>query len=111
MSHRTVADVITSVRHTTNDSDPLGYKNQDLELLGYLVDALNFTKNERPDLFIGRYGFDISALVMTDSLPIGDQWFRPICDYVIARAETKDAEHVLSGRAELMAKLAGGFLL
>ena len=44
------------------------------------------------------------------TLPIDAQFFRPVVDYVIARAESKDAAHVLNARVKLMADLAGGFL-
>jgi hypothetical protein len=47
---------------------------------------------------------------LTDPLPIDDQFYRAIADYVIARFEMKDDEHVLDERAALMMKMAIGEL-
>ena len=104
---RTAAQVLASARYTLND--PAGDRAADAELLGYVVDALNTIKNERPDLFVGSWG-EIETIASGDNLPLPGQFFRPIVDYVIARADSKDADHVVSARVELMAKLAGGFL-
>lgn len=85
-------------------------RNTDPEMIQFVVDALNMAKNARPDLFLGRLHLSFGTLTTNSALPLDEQFFRPIVDYVIARCETKDSEHVDSGRAELMAKLAGGFL-
>lgn len=105
---RTVAEVITSAKGTLNDADLTRYTEP--EQVGFVVDALQMLRNERPDLFIGRFSTAIGTLTTASVLPLDDQFFRPVVDYVIARCETKDAEHVLSARADLMAKLAMGFL-
>lgn len=105
---RTVAEVLTSAGRTLSDVSSVRYTEP--ERLGFVLDALNAIKNRRPDLFLGNYSTPIAALVPADPLPIDDQFFRPVVDYVIARCETKDEEHVVSGRAELMAKLVEGFL-
>ena len=67
-------------------------------------------RNVRPDIFLGQYSTPLPTLVLATPLPIDDQFFRPVVDYVIARCETKDEEHVVSARAELMAKFVTGFL-
>lgn len=103
---RTGAHVLASARQTMNDA--AGQRAGDAELLGYLVDGLNYAKGQRPDLFLGSWG-DIETQ-SSGALPLPAQFFRPMVDYVIARAESKDAEHVTSARAELMAKLAQGGL-
>lgn len=105
---RTVADVIASARPTLNDAD--GVRYTDPELVGFVTDALYTIKNGRPDLFLGFFGTPLSSLSTTSDIPLDDQFFRPIVDYVIFRCETKDDEHVVAGRAELMAKLAIGFM-
>lgn len=105
---RTVGEVIVSAKGTLNDAALVRYTEP--EQIGFVVDALNSIKNERPDLFIGRFTTAFGTLTSASELPINEQFFRPITDYVIARCEMKDAEHVLSARAELMAKLAAGFL-
>ncbi len=105
---RTVGEVLTSAYDTLNDESRVRYTEP--KSIGFIVDALNMVKNTRPDLFLGRYATSFGTLTTASVLPIDEQFFRPIVDYVIARCETKDAEHVISGRAELMAKFAGGFL-
>ncbi len=105
---RTVRHVIDSAKNTLNDKNLVYYPEP--ELLGYVVDALNTVKNMRPDLFVGRFNESFSAITTASSLPLDDQFFRPVVDYVIARAETKDADHVESGRVELMARLTTGYL-
>ena len=92
-----------------NDVDKVRYTEP--EQIGFVVDALQMLRNVRPDLFIGAFTTAIGTLTTASVLPVSEQFFRPIVDYVIARCETKDAEHVESGRAELMAKFATGFLL
>lgn len=102
-----VSDVLTSVRDTTQDV--AARRAPDAELRRYVVDGLNAIKNERPDVFLGSWS-EIETVANGDSLPVSAQFFRPLVDYVIARAESKEAEHVLSARVELMLKLAGGYL-
>lgn len=105
---RTVGEVLTSAAVTLNDVGNVRHPQP--EQLGFVVDALNMAKNIRPDLFLGQFSTSIGTLTTASTLPLDDQFFRPIVDYVVFRCETKDAEHVDSGRAEFMAKLSGGFL-
>ena len=105
---RTVGDVLTSADGTLNDVGRVRYTEP--ERIGFVMDGLQFMRNERPDLFVGAFSTPIGTLIAESPLPIDDQFFRPLVDYVIARCETKDAEHVVSGRVELMAKLATGFM-
>ncbi|MDB5730691.1 MAG: hypothetical protein JWQ03_586 [Variovorax sp.] len=104
---RTVAQVLVSARATLNDV--AGARHGTTELEGFVLDAVNSIRNTRPDLFIGKWG-EIAPLTGSAALPLDAQFFRPVVDYVIARAESKDAAHVESARVELMAKLSGGFL-
>jgi hypothetical protein len=105
---RTVAEVLASAGQTLSDVSNVRYTEP--ERIGFVTDALNAIKNVRPDIFLGQYSTPIGTLAPTDPLPIDDQFFRPVVDYVIARCETKDEEHVVSARAELMAKFVTGFL-
>lgn len=99
---------MTSAISTLNDADETRYS--EAEKIGFVEDALNMIKNIRPDLFIGQFSTAIGTLTTASNLPVDDQFFRPIVDYVIARCETKDDEHVISARAEFMAKLSIGYL-
>jgi hypothetical protein len=105
---RTVGEVLTSADGTLNDVGRVRYTQN--ERIGFVVDALQFIRNIRPDLFLGAYTTPIGALTISSNLPLDDQFFRPVVDYVIARCETKDADHVASGRADLMAKFTAGYL-
>ena len=108
-SGRTVQQVIDSARITLNDTDAVP-RFSNTNMIGFVVDAVNGAKQGRPDLFLGSYGADYETFVLTDILPISSQYFRPIVDYVIARCEMTDDEYASGGRAELMAKLAVGFM-
>lgn len=105
----TFENVFASVRGTT--TDPAGKRADDAELLRYAIDALYFARNIRPDLFIGKMTTDFSTLIKTDTVPIENQFLRPIIDYVIGRAQMKDDAAILAARAELSAKLAVGYLM
>jgi hypothetical protein len=105
---RTVAEVLTSSDGTLNDVDRVRYTES--ERIGFVVDALNTIKNMRPDLFIGQFGTPIGTLTLVSPIPLDEQFFRPVVDFVIARCETKDEEHVVSARVTLMATLSAGFL-
>jgi hypothetical protein len=104
---RTASQVLASARTTMNDAAKR--RLPDTEGLTYVVDALNTVKNARPDLFIGNWGA-IETIGLNDNLPLDSQFFRPVVDFVIARAETKDVEAVQNARAKLLADLGGGFL-
>lgn len=106
---RTAGQVITSARLTLTDVD--GDRYEDPELLGFITDALNVLKSVRPDLFIGQLSTPIAIADENSAIPVDDQFFRSIVDYVIARCETKDDEAVVSQRAELMFRMSAGALL
>jgi hypothetical protein len=110
---RTVTDAIAAARDVLNDedggSDGATYRTSDAKLRGYALDGINAVRNIRPDLFLGNWG-DLAALAADGTLPLADQFFRPVVSYMVGMAELKDDEHVNSGRAKLMADLLQGFL-
>lgn len=106
---RTAQQVIDSARLTLNDRDAQPRYSDD-DMLAFIVDALNAAKQARPDLFLGQFGDDIVSIEATDAIPISAQYFRPIVDYVIGRCEMTDDDYATNGRAELMVKLAAGFM-
>lgn len=103
---RTVASAIEAARVVLNDLD--GTRTSDPSLVGFATDALNAIRNIRPDLFLGQWG-SITATA-DGTLPVDDQFFRPVVNFMIGMAELVDDEHVVDARAELMAKLTQGFL-
>ena len=104
---RTAAEALTSARVAMNDAAKRRFS--DATGLGFLVDALNTVKNARPDLFVGSWG-PIETMALVDPLPLSSQFFRPVVDFLIARAESIDEEASNQARAQLMAALGGGFL-
>lgn len=106
---RTVLEVLTSAGFTLNDEDSTRYAQA--ERIGFVVDALNVMRTARPDLFLGAFSTPIGTLTTASNLPIDDQFFRPLVDYVIARCSLKDDEAVNLGRAELVSKLSAAMLL
>jgi hypothetical protein len=70
------------------------------KLLPYAKSALETALRIRPDLFIGVYATsDFSALALTDAFPIEGQFLQVFADYITARVEGVDDEHMDSGRA------------
>lgn len=106
---RTAGDVLSSADFTLSDAARVRYTAP--ERLGFVVDGLQAIKNLRPDVFVGQFGTALATTLTTGTtLPLDDQFFRPLVDYVIARCETKDDEYVVGGRVDLMAKAMEGFL-
>lgn len=98
-----ISDVITLARDPLNDA--AGDRYTDAQLLAFCRQALNEARRLRPDLFIGKFSVNLSALVATDALPIPDEFAQAIADFIAGRAELRDDEHVNSGRAVALAKL------
>lgn len=105
---RTVAEVIAAARAAFNDPD--ADARTDATLIGYVLDALNYIRTIRPDLFLGQYRTSIAALTAGSNLPIDDRYFQAVYDYVTFRAEMTDDEYANNGRAELAMKLTQGML-
>lgn len=100
----TMRDVVGSARETLNDEDADRYS--DPTLFDHAVEALDELYIQRPDLFIGQLSsYDGSSLTLDNDFPIDPRYRRAVADYVIARAEMKDDEHVVSQRATLMVQL------
>src|ERR1051326_5184161 len=87
------------------DSDKTRYP--DSELLGYGVDAYLLLKRYRPDLFLSNWTLtDWSTLALGTAFPVApDEYLPIIADYVSARAEFKDDEHVVAERAQAFFQL------
>lgn len=97
----TFQQVADRARLPLNDADKIRYP--DSELLGYGVDAYLMLRRYRPDIFLSSYTSltDYSTLALEDDFPGADDMYLPIiADYVSARAEFKDDEHVIAERAQ-----------
>src|SRR3990172_618823 len=78
------------------------------DLLGYANDAILLLRNKRPDLFIGSFAALPEKLSIGATFPLPAEYVIPVVDYVVARAELHDDEHVLSERATVFFQLANG---
>lgn len=96
----TFQQVLDRARVPLNDDDKDRYT--DAELLNYAVDAFLLLRRYRPDLFIAAWTLpDWSAYTVDTPFPVApDEYLPIIADYVTARAEFKDDEHVVAERAQ-----------
>lgn len=96
----TFQQLANRARIPLNDADKIRYP--DSELLGYGVDAFLLLRRYRPDLFLSNWTLpDWSAIGLADAFPYAPDEYMPIiADYVSARAEFKDDEHVVAERAQ-----------
>lgn len=77
-----------------------GYRYPDSDLLGYLRDGVNLARALRPDIFIGRYATVLpDTYVLTDPFPLPVFYFTAMCQYIAGRAELRDDEFAVDGRA------------
>lgn len=93
----TMQQVVDRARIPLNDADKARYS--DTDLLGYANDAVLVLRAKRPDLFFGQFASLPGAKALGENLPLDDTLFPAVCDYVTARAETRDDESVLEQRA------------
>lgn len=96
----TFQTLIDRARVPLNDSAKTRYP--DAELLNYAVDAFLLLRRYRPDLFLNAWTLpDWSAYTVNSTFPVApDEYLPIIADYVSARAEFKDDEHVVAERAQ-----------
>lgn len=100
----TVQNLVDLARRPLNDVDKIRYP--DSELLDYANSAYMALRRFRPDLFVGLWGSIPPSLVLGDTFPaVGDEYKHILADYVTARAEFKDDEHVLKERAQAFVQM------
>lgn len=92
-------NVIDRARIPLNDEDKDRYS--DVDLLAYANAGLRRAFALRPDLRLGQYATSFSDLPLSGTFPIADRYQQLIADYAAARAETRDSEHVSTGRVGL----------
>lgn len=98
--------VVDRARIPLNDTAKERWSDGDL--LAYANDSIKILRKVRPDLFFGQFLALPGDKVLGDTLPVDDEHFPSVCDYVTARAETRNDEFALKTRAELFFRLANG---
>lgn len=93
----TMQNVVDRARVPLNDDDKDRYSDD--ELLAYANDAVKVLRRERPDMFFGQFSALPGDKTLVQNLPLDDEYFPAVCDYVTARAESKDDEAALQTRA------------
>jgi hypothetical protein len=102
----TYQSVVDLARIPLNDADQARYP--DSTLLLFLNHGLLQILKRRPDLFIGRFSSPLDGQnELADAFPLPPEYAQTLADYVTARAEMTDDEHVNSGRASLFMQLFG----
>jgi hypothetical protein len=94
--------LVDRARIPLNDAAKTRYS--DVTLLAYGVDGLVFATAKRPDLLIGNWSSPstYSALAVGSTFPLPDRYFPLVADYVTARAELIDDEHVDNARFQTL---------
>lgn len=96
----TFQNLVDRARLPLNDAAKTRYP--DSELLSYAVDAFLLIRRYRPDLHLGDWIIeDWSLIDLTSEFSnCPDEYMPIVADYVTARAEFKDDEHVVAERAQ-----------
>lgn len=89
--------LIDLARVPLNDEDDTRYSDE--MLLAFANQGMVQLAKRRPDIFIGRYHLVPDDALLTDTVELPAGYIQPLADYVTARAESTDDEHMNSGRA------------
>ena len=101
---RTVQQLYNRAREILQDD--AGTRYTDAQLQMHLLDALLAVRSTRPDLFINGYETPLpDSLATTDTLPVPDNLFAAIGNYVAGAAELRDDEFAVDGRAMTLASM------
>lgn len=92
------SDVILRARDILQDAEAVRYS--DADLMRYISDAQRRARAIRPDLFVGSYDTSIDEItdVETD-LVVPDHYVEAMGLYTAGRAEIRDDEYAVDGRA------------
>ena len=100
----TYESVINLARIPLNDEDKARYS--DATLLSLANQGVLQMLKRRPDLFIGQFdSLPDGEKILSDTFPLSVAYVQTLADYITARTEMSDDEHVNSGRAALFAQL------
>lgn len=105
----TLQSVVDLARADLNDQDATDANRRypDAEITKHVNHALLTMFNVAPFIWHGKYNTTYipnGERVLTDAWPVDPKWLRPCADFVVALAESKDDEAVITQRAEMMFK-------
>lgn len=94
-----VSTLITHARMLLQDTvEPYRYTDQ--SMLGIINECMLEARRVRPDLFLGRLREDLDFVDTTgDDLPLKQQFFGPMLNFLVGRAEMRDDEFANDKRA------------
>lgn len=72
------------------------------QLIAFLDEGIVAVRRVRPDIFVGRFGAplpQVTEATINDPLPTPDSVFEGLAHYVAGRAELRDDEFAVDGRA------------
>lgn len=97
----TFQQIIDDARVLLNDQTVEGQVTRytEAQLLTYAQQALYEARRIRPDLFLSNLTNDFPTYTGSSTVPIPQQYTVPLVDYVAARAEMRDDEFAVDGRA------------
>lgn len=102
----TCQSIVDLARIPLNDEDRMRYSDE--MLASFTGHGLLQVLKRRPDLFIGRFDtLPDTQAALADPFPLPPEYAQLVADYVTARAEMMDDEHVQSGRAVAFMQLFG----
>lgn len=96
----TVANIVSSARVLLNDESSVRYT--DSQMVGYVNEAYKLVRRIRPDLFFGAYQTTLPTLVSGDNFPFDPQYEPAFVDYLVGRAESRDDDYAVNGRATML---------
>ena len=95
----TFQNIIDSAR--VDLQDVAGTRYTDAQLLGYANDGVQEMYRYRPDFLLGNYSAAVVTYTASNNLPIPDQYRMLLTNYLVFRAEVRDDEYAVNGRATL----------
>jgi hypothetical protein len=81
------------------------------QLLGYIRQAVIEARRVRPDLFMSNLTAAFPPFAVTDTVPVPEEYHLCLSDYAAHRAELRDDEFAVDGRAStLFQKFKSGLM-
>lgn len=97
-----VSQLFSGVRDLLQDKVP-PYRYPDESLFEILNEGVIEMRRVRPDLFIGKLASDVALVAqLGDTLPFPQQFYGPVKNYVVGRAEMRDDEFTNDKRAQTL---------